>query len=98
MNPGRAGSPADIIRALSIDPTDRMVVVTNLIQLPGAPERISTQLAMLSAYKIGDDDRLTFVRSYDIETNQLLQILGVCGRRRRFCITVVSSGPKVLLV
>jgi 6-phosphogluconolactonase len=61
-------------RTFSIDPTGRMLVVANLLELPvrdGEDTRI--QPATLSAYKIGDDGGLTFVRSYDIETKGLTQ-------------------------
>jgi 6-phosphogluconolactonase (cycloisomerase 2 family) len=61
-------------RTFSIDPTGRMLVVANLMAMPvrdGDGDRV--QPATLSAYAIGGDGRLTFVRSYDIETNGLTQ-------------------------
>jgi 6-phosphogluconolactonase len=61
-------------RTFSIDPTGRMLVVANLLELPvrdGDSARV--QPATLSAYRIGDDGRLAFVRSYDIETKSLTQ-------------------------
>jgi 6-phosphogluconolactonase len=61
-------------RTFSIDATGRMLVAANLLELPvrdGDATRI--QPATLSAYKIGADGNLSFVRSYDIETRGLLQ-------------------------
>jgi 6-phosphogluconolactonase len=64
-------------RTFSIDPNGRMLVVANLIELPVRDgDAMRTRPATLSTYKIGDDGRLTFVRSYDIETNGLLQFWG----------------------
>ena len=64
-------------RTFSIDPSGRMLVVANLIELPvRAGDAIKTQPATLATYKVGEDGRLTFVRSYDIETNGLLQFWG----------------------
>ncbi len=61
-------------RTFSIDPTGRMLVVANLLAMPVRDgEGVKTQPATLSAYKIGDDGRLTFVQSYDIETNGMTQ-------------------------
>ena len=57
-------------RTFSIDPTGRMLVVANLQASPVQDgNSIRIQPATLSAYRIGDDGGLTFVRSYDIETN-----------------------------
>lgn len=61
-------------RTFSIDPTGRMLVVANLLAQPVRDgDGVRSQPATLSAYKIGNDGRLTFVRSYDIETNGLTQ-------------------------
>jgi len=57
-------------RTFSIDPTGRMLVVANLLAVPVRDgTAVKTQPATLSAYKIGADGKLTFARSYDIETN-----------------------------
>ena len=61
-------------RTFSIDPSGRMLVVANLLELPvrdGEASRV--QPATLSAYMIGADGNLTFVRSYDIQTKGLMQ-------------------------
>jgi 6-phosphogluconolactonase len=61
-------------RTFSIDPSGKMLVVANLLAVPVRDgEGVKTQPATLSAYKIGDDGGLTFVRAYDIETNGLTQ-------------------------
>ena len=51
-----------------------MLVAANLQAMPvqdGAG--VSIQPATLSTYRIGADGRLTYVRSYDIQTNGLTQ-------------------------
>lgn len=54
-----------------------MPVVANLIELPAREgDKTRTQPATLATHKIGDDGRLAFIRSYDIETNGLLQFWG----------------------
>lgn len=58
-------------RTFSIDPSGRMLVVANLLAMPLSDGK--TQPATLSAYKIGDDGKLTFVQAYDIETNGMTQ-------------------------
>lgn len=56
-------------RTFSLDPSGRMLVVTNLIALAVREgDAVRTQPATISAYRIGKDGRLSFVRSYDIET------------------------------
>jgi hypothetical protein len=61
-------------RTFSIDPSGRMLVVANLLAMPVRDsEGDRTQPATLSAYSIGDDGKLTFVRTYDIETNGMTQ-------------------------
>jgi hypothetical protein len=51
-----------------------MLVVANLTALPVRDgDNIRTQPATLSTYRIGADDRLSFVRAYDIETNGMTQ-------------------------
>ena len=46
-----------------------MLVVTNLTALAVRDgDAVKSQPATMSAYRIGDDGRLSFVRSYDIET------------------------------
>jgi 6-phosphogluconolactonase (cycloisomerase 2 family) len=61
-------------RTFPIDPSGRMLVAANLIELPVRDgDQVRTQPATLSTYQIGSDGRLTFVKSYDIETNGLLQ-------------------------
>jgi 6-phosphogluconolactonase len=61
-------------RTFSIDPTGRMLVVANLLEMPVRDgDGVKVQSATLSAYQIGDDGGLTFVRSYDIETKGLTQ-------------------------
>jgi hypothetical protein len=54
-----------------------MPVRANLIEQPVRDgDAIRAQPATLSTYRTGDDGRLTFIRSYDIETNGLLQFWG----------------------
>jgi 6-phosphogluconolactonase len=61
-------------RTFSIDPSGRMLVVANLLAMPVRDsEGDKTQPATLSTYGIGADGRLTFVRTYDIETNGMTQ-------------------------
>ena len=61
-------------RTFSIDPGGKMLVVANLMAMPVRDgDTVKTQPATLSAYKIGDDGKLTFVRTYDIETNGMTQ-------------------------
>ena len=61
-------------RTFSIDPSGRMLVVANLQQMPVREgDNVTIQPATLSTYRIGADGRLTYVRSYDIETNDLTQ-------------------------
>jgi 6-phosphogluconolactonase (cycloisomerase 2 family) len=61
-------------RTFSIDPTGRMLVVANLLQVPVRDgDAIRQQPATLATYRIGDDGTLTYVRSYDIATNGLTQ-------------------------
>jgi 6-phosphogluconolactonase (cycloisomerase 2 family) len=61
-------------RTFSIDPSGRMLVVANLLAIAVRDgDVVKTQPATLSAYKIGDDGKLTFVRTYDIETNGMTQ-------------------------
>jgi 6-phosphogluconolactonase len=61
-------------RTFSIDPSGRMLVVANLMAMPVRDgDGVTTQPATLSAYKVGGDGRLTFVRSYEIETNGMTQ-------------------------
>ena len=51
-----------------------MLVVANLIELPVREgDDVRTQPATLSAYRIGEDGRLTFIGSLDIQTKGLLQ-------------------------
>ena len=59
---------------LVVDPSGRMLVVANLLAMPvrdSEGERI--QPATLSTYRIGADGKLTFIRTYDIETNGMTQ-------------------------
>jgi 6-phosphogluconolactonase (cycloisomerase 2 family) len=59
-------------RTFALDPSGRMLVVANLTaRAVRDGERV--QPATLSCYRIGDDGRLAFVRSYDIETGGKLQ-------------------------
>jgi 6-phosphogluconolactonase len=61
-------------RTFSIDPSGRMLVVANLLAMPVRDgDAVKTQPATLSAFSIGADGKLTFVRSYDNETNGLTQ-------------------------
>jgi 6-phosphogluconolactonase len=61
-------------RTFSIDPSGRMLVVANLLEVQvGDGDGVKAQPATLSTYKIGDDGTLAFVRAYDIETKGLTQ-------------------------
>jgi 6-phosphogluconolactonase len=56
-------------RTFSLDPTGRMLVVANLTALAVRDgDKVKTQPATLSAYRVGNDGKLNFVRAYDIET------------------------------
>ncbi len=68
-------------RTFSIDPSGRMLVVANLQQMPVRNgDDVTTQPATLSTYLVGADGRLTYVRSYDIETNGRTQWWGGFAR------------------
>lgn len=61
-------------RTFSIEPGGRMLVAANLQAMPvqdGAS--ISIRPVTLSTYRIGADGKLTYVQSYDIQTNGLTQ-------------------------
>ena len=59
-------------RTFSIDPTGRMLVVANLMEMPVRDgDRI--QPATLSTFSIGDDGKLSFVRVYGVETKGMTQ-------------------------
>jgi 6-phosphogluconolactonase len=61
-------------RTFSIDPSGRMLVVANLLAMPvHDSDGDKTQPATLSTYNIGADGKLTFARTYDIETNGMTQ-------------------------
>jgi 6-phosphogluconolactonase (cycloisomerase 2 family) len=61
-------------RTFSIEPGGRMLVVANLQAMPVLDgDGVSIHPATLSTYRIGADGRLTYMRSYDIETNGLTQ-------------------------
>jgi 6-phosphogluconolactonase len=61
-------------RTFSIDPSGRMLVVANLLAMPVRDsDGDKTQPATLSTYNIGADGKLTFARTYDIETNGMTQ-------------------------
>jgi 6-phosphogluconolactonase (cycloisomerase 2 family) len=61
-------------RTFSIDPSGRLLVVANLLAVQVRDgDAAKVQPATLSAYKIGDDGKLTFVHTYDIETNGMTQ-------------------------
>ncbi len=54
-------------RTFHIDPTGRLMVCAHIMGLPLAN---GTEIPpRLTLFRIGDDGTLTFVRSYDIETN-----------------------------
>lgn len=56
-------------RTFSLDPSGRMLVVANLTALAVRDgDAVKTQPATLSAYRVGNDGKLIFVRAYDIET------------------------------
>jgi 6-phosphogluconolactonase len=61
-------------RTFSIDPTGRMLVVGNLLEVSVRDgDGTKVQPATLSAYTIGDDGGLTFAHAYGIATNGLTQ-------------------------
>jgi 6-phosphogluconolactonase (cycloisomerase 2 family) len=61
-------------RTFSIDPSGRMMVVANLLEMPTRDgSSIRLQSATLSAYRIADDGRMHFIHTYDIETNGMTQ-------------------------
>ena len=61
-------------RTFSIEPGGRMLVAANLQAMPVKDgDSISIRPATLSTYRIGADGRLTYVRSYDIQTDGLTQ-------------------------
>ena len=61
-------------RTFALDPTGRMLVAANLTRRPVRDgDSVRLQPATLSAYRVGDDGTLTFVRSDDIDTGDALQ-------------------------
>jgi hypothetical protein len=57
-------------RTFSIDPTGRMLVAANLLAMPVRDgDTVRTQPATLSTFHVSRDGQLTFVRSYDIESD-----------------------------
>jgi len=61
-------------RTFALDPTGRMLVAANLTRRPVRDgDSVRLQPATLAAYRVGDDGKLTFVRSYDIDTGDALQ-------------------------
>ena len=61
-------------RTFSIDPGGKMLVVANLMAMPVRDgDSVRTQPATLSATGSATMAKLTFVRSYDIETNGMTQ-------------------------
>jgi 6-phosphogluconolactonase len=61
-------------RTFSVDPTGRMLVVANLLAMPVRDgDAVKTQPATLSIYTIGDNGKLSYSRTYDIETNDMTQ-------------------------
>ena len=61
-------------RTFALDPTGRMLVAANLTRRPVRDgDSVRLQPATLSTYSVGDDGRLAFVRSYDIDTGDALQ-------------------------
>ncbi|HKW53155.1 MAG TPA: beta-propeller fold lactonase family protein [Stellaceae bacterium] len=61
-------------RTFALDPTGRMLVAANLSRRPVRDgDSVRLQPATLAAYHVGDDGRLAFERSYDIDTGDALQ-------------------------
>ncbi len=61
-------------RTFSIDPSGRMLVVANLMAMPVRDgDDVKVRPATLSTYRISNDGRLSFVQTYDIETNGMTQ-------------------------
>src|SRR5260370_7224826 len=56
-------------RTFALDPSGRMMVAANITpRLVRDGEQVRTQPATLAAYRVGDDGKLAFAPSYDIET------------------------------
>lgn len=61
-------------RTFSIDPSGRMLTVANLLAMPVRDgDGVKTQPATLSTYKIQANGELSYVMTYDIETNGMTQ-------------------------
>jgi 6-phosphogluconolactonase (cycloisomerase 2 family) len=61
-------------RTFALDPSGRMLVAANLTRRPVRDgDSVHLQPATLAAYRVGDDGKLSFVRSYDIDTGAALQ-------------------------
>jgi 6-phosphogluconolactonase len=61
-------------RTFALDPSGRMLVVANLTRRPVRDgDSVRLQPATLAAYRVGDDGKLAFERSYDIDTGAALQ-------------------------
>ena len=61
-------------RTFALDPEGRMLVAANLARRPVRDgDGVRLQPATLAAYRVGDDGRLVFQRSYDIDTGDALQ-------------------------
>ena len=57
-------------RTFHIDPSGRLMVVAHIMGLPVRVGDTVEQIPMrLSLFRIGDDGKLDFVRSYDVESN-----------------------------
>ena len=64
-------------RSFALDPSGRMLVAANLARRRVRDgDSVQTQPATLAAYRVGDDGRLAFQRSYAIDTGDALQFWG----------------------
>ena len=61
-------------RTFALDPAGRMLVATNLTRRPVRDgDSVRMQPATLAVYRVGEDGRLAFARSYDIDTGDAHQ-------------------------
>jgi 6-phosphogluconolactonase (cycloisomerase 2 family) len=61
-------------RTFALDPSGRMLVVANITpRLVRDGDQVRLQPATLATYRVGTDGKLTFARSYDVETGGTYQ-------------------------
>jgi 6-phosphogluconolactonase len=65
-------------RTFSLDPSGRMLVAANIMpMLVHDGDGVKTVLANLATYHVGSDGKLAFVRSYEVNSGDAMQLW--CG-------------------